>query len=71
MSATHTREAVAQSYRDAADALESGTFKDHTCCGHPLDDYGMCQFRPGHPTKGHSAILGYPECYDEGGHFNE
>lgn len=63
-----TRQAVARSYRDAADVLESGAFEDYTCCGNPLTEYGTCQFR-GHPTPAHSAILSYPESYDEDGRF--
>jgi hypothetical protein len=60
--------AVAQSYRDAADVLESGDFENDTCCGNPLTEYGTCQFR-GHPTRAHSEILSYPESYDEEGHY--
>ncbi len=65
----HGREALAQAYRDAADALESGDFEGLSCCGLPLTELGQCQHRPGHPTLGNAAIVSYPECYDIGGHL--
>ncbi len=65
----HDRNAVAQAYRDAAEALESGDFEGLECCGLPLTELGQCQHRPGHPTVGHVAILSYPEYYDEEGHL--
>lgn len=67
----HGRIAVAQAYRDAAEALESGDFEGLECCGISLDELGHCQHRPGHPTRGNPAILNYPECYDEDGHLIE
>jgi hypothetical protein len=66
--AEHTRQAVARSYRDAADVLESGDLSRFTCCGHPLTEYGTCRFRS-HPTPAHSEILSYPEYYDEEGRY--
>lgn len=67
----HNRKAVAQAYRDAAEALESGDFEGQTCCGLPLTEVGACLHRPGHPTRGNPAILNYPEYYDKDGHLIE
>lgn len=64
----HDRRAIAQAYRDAADALESGEL-DGECCGIPLSEIGACQHRGGHPTVGHVAIIDYPEYYDYDGHL--
>lgn len=67
----HSRKAIAQAYRDAAEALESNAdFTELTCCGNPLTELGHCQFRS-HPTPGNVGIFSYPEYYDEDGHLIE